>query len=165
MSMDYLAGTDRRGGPGDAGDRDARLLLQPFRTTDAADVYRYAQDWGGAVAAGLPTKAWRRAVRSSARCSPHQTSFYGAQGDERLIGSGVGFVGSHPAGSTAQMTSWACPPRQYWGRGLMPEAAQVLRYGFERLHRVWCPTTPGTGAAPPSSASAASATSFPAPRR
>ena len=56
-----------------------------------------------------------------------------------VIGS-VGFVGSHPAGEH-------CPDdelgyalsRQYWGRGLMPEAAQaVLRYGFERLHRVWC---------------------------
>ncbi len=51
VSMDYLAGP--RTGVEDAGDRDARLLLRPFRTADAADVYRYAQDSGGGAGGRL----------------------------------------------------------------------------------------------------------------
>ena len=118
-----------------------RLLLRPFQDADAADVYRYAQDPAVGPVAGWPPHQSVEESREIIRTVFSAPDIFAMELKETsaVIGS-VGFVGSHPAGEH-------CPDdelgyvlsRQYWGRGLMPEAAQaVLRYGFERLHRVWC---------------------------
>jgi len=122
-----------------------RLLLRPFRETDAADVYEYAKDPRVGPIAGWPP---HRSVGESREIIRTVFSMPGVfamevKADGHAAGS-VGFVGRHPAGELP-----GCPDNEigyglnpaYWGRGLMPEAVEaVLQYGFTVLgyKRIWC---------------------------
>lgn len=122
-----------------------RLFLRPFRESDAADVYGYAQDPRvGPIAGWTPHQSEAesleiiRTVFSAPGVFAMEVKESG-----NVIGS-VGFVGNHPAGELSgcpdDEVGYALHPA-YWGRGLVPEAVNaVLEYGFLGLglSRIWC---------------------------
>ena len=122
-----------------------RLLLRPFRESDAADVYEYAQDPAVGPIAGWPPHKNEAESREIIRTVFSAPGVFAMELKEsgRVAGS-VGFVGGHPLGEVP-----GCPDdevgyalsRAHWGRGLVPEAVNaVLEYGFTALgyQRIWC---------------------------
>lgn len=122
-----------------------RLLLRPFRDSDAADVYEYASDPRVGPVAGWPPHRSVEESREIVHTVFSQPGVFAMELKARgtVIGS-VGFVGGHPAGIFPD-----CPDDEigyavgvpYWGRGLVPEAVgAVLEYGFGTLglRRIWC---------------------------
>lgn len=122
-----------------------RLLLRPFRESDAADVYAYARDSRVGPIAGWPPHKSEEESREIIHTVFSAPGVFAMELKEAgtVIGS-VGFVGSHPAGNFP-----GCPDDEigyalgaaYWGRGLVPEAVNaVLEYGFTEigLSRIWC---------------------------
>ena len=120
-----------------------RLILRPFRDSDAADVFDYARDPRVGPAAGWPPH------KSPAESLEIIRTVFAAPGTAavvlketgRVVGS-AGFVGRHRAelpGPDDEI-GYALHPG-CWGRGLMPEAVEeLLRYGFEELglRTIWC---------------------------
>jgi [ribosomal protein S5]-alanine N-acetyltransferase len=124
--------------------KTARLLLRPFRLTDADDVQRLAGDRDiASTTASIPhpyddgiAEQW---------IATHQRHF--AQGtwlDLAITldpaGALVGAIGLRfePEHDRAELGYWIGKP--YWGRGYATEAARALvQYGFETLglHRIY----------------------------
>ena len=120
-----------------------RLILRPFRDSDAADVFDYARDPRVGPAAGWPPH------KSPAESLEIIRTVFAAPGTAavvlketgRVVGS-AGFVGRHrtelpgPDDEIGYALHPGC-----WGMGLMPEAVEeLLRYGFEELglRTIWC---------------------------
>ena len=122
-----------------------RLLLRPFRDSDAADVYAYARDPRvGPIAGWQPHKSQEESLEIIRTVFSAPGVFaMELKGTGAVIGS-VGFVGNHPAGTLPDCpddeVGYALSPA-CWGQGLMPEAVNtVLEYGFTQLEmkRIWC---------------------------
>src|SRR5262245_13325144 len=103
-----------------------RLVLRPFRRTDAAEFARLAGDWAvAAKTSDIPypfsaTQAvgWLKPVRGEVR--------FAIERDGQLVG-GVGFY-RRPTGA-AELGFWLGRP--WWGQGFATEAARaVVRQGF-----------------------------------
>lgn len=122
-----------------------RLILRPWSEEDAETLYRYAKDPEVGPAAGWP---------------PHTS----VEESKHIIGTVLSDEGTYavvlketmePVGSAglkfgeksslaigedeAEVGYWIA--KDYWGRGLIPEAVEeLLRYGFEELglKRIWC---------------------------
>lgn len=119
-----------------------RLILRPFRDTDAPALYDYAKDPRVGTAAGWPP---HKSVEDSLKVI--QTVFASPEvyavterGSDTAIGS-VGFTGRR-RGSYAREDElgYALHPA-FWGRGIMPEAAAaVVSHGFQDLglEAIWC---------------------------
>ena len=122
-----------------------RLILRPWKESDAEYLYQYAKDPLVGPAAGWP---------------PH-TSIENSREIIDLVLSApetyavVPKEAGHPAGSIGIMTGknsnldipddegeigyWIGVP--YWGQGLIPEAVrELIAYGFNQLHlnKIWC---------------------------
>jgi RimJ/RimL family protein N-acetyltransferase len=104
-----------------------RLLLRPFRRTDAKEFTRLAGDWGVAsMTSDIPhplnegqARAWLRPGRAEVR--------FAIELDGQLIG-GAGYY--RRRSGTAELGFWL--GRAWWGRGFATEATRaVLRHGFE----------------------------------
>lgn len=104
-----------------------RLLLRPFRRTDAKEFTRLAGDWAVAsMTSDIPhplsevqARAWLKPGRSEVR--------FAIELDGRLIG-GAGYYRRNSG--TAELGFWL--GRQWWGRGYATEATTaVLKHGFE----------------------------------
>jgi RimJ/RimL family protein N-acetyltransferase len=104
-----------------------RLLLRPFRRTDAKEFTRLAGDWGVAsMTSDIPhplnegqARAWLRPGRAEVR--------FAIEFDGQLIG-GAGYY--RRRSGTAELGFWL--GRAWWGRGFATEATRaVLRHGFE----------------------------------
>ena len=120
-----------------------RLTLRPFLDRDAEDVYAYAKDHRVGPAAGWPPHT---SVENSLEIirtvfsAPNVFALVDKQ-SAAVIGS-AGFVGRHRTelpGPDEEL-GYALSP-QFWGRGLMSEAArELIRFGFEDLglHTIWC---------------------------
>ena len=120
-----------------------RLTLRPFLDRDAEDVYAYAKDPRVGPAAGWPPHT---SVENSLEIirtvfsAPNVFALEDKQ-SAAVIGS-AGFVGRHRTelpGPDEEL-GYALSP-QFWGRGLMSEAArELIRFGFEDLglHTIWC---------------------------
>ena len=120
-----------------------RLLLRPFVEEDAADLYEYAKDPRVGLPAGWPP---HKSVEES--LSILRTGFAAPRtvavvdrASGKVIGS-AGFTGKSRPEFPApnDELGYALSP-EFWGRGLMPEAAaELLRYAFEELKLacVWC---------------------------
>ncbi|MEG1593214.1 MAG: GNAT family N-acetyltransferase [Oscillibacter sp.] len=120
-----------------------RLLLRPFVEADGADLFDYARDLRVGPIAGWPP---HQSVEESREIIQTVFSLPGIfamvlKENGKAVGS-IGFVNHHPAGE-------GCPDDElgyglhpdYWGRGLMPEAAEaVLNWGFTQrdFARIWC---------------------------
>ena len=105
-----------------------RLVLRPFRLTDAAEFTRLAGDWAVAsMTSDIPypltqdqASAWLKPARGEVRFA---IDFQG-----RLIG-GTGYY--RRRSGAAELGFWL--GRAWWGRGFATEASRaVLCHGFER---------------------------------
>ena len=120
-----------------------RLLLRPFTEGDAADLYEYAKDPRVGPPAGWPpheSQADSLEIIRTVFAAPHTFALVG-RATGRVIGS-AGFTGKpRPEFPTPNDELGYALSAEFWGRGLMPEAAEeLLRYAFQDLGlaAVWC---------------------------
>ncbi len=117
-----------------------RLILRPWKVSDAADLYLYASAPEVGPAAGWPAHTSPEDSRKIIRTvlSGSQTYAVVFKETNQPIGS-VGLMeGAYPEGEM-ELGYWIGKP--YWGQGLIPEAAEALLYlGFQMLSldKVWC---------------------------
>ena len=113
----------------------SRLVLRPFEERDLNDFYEYAKDpLTGPMAGWKPHESLEesRGILESFRRDETVWAIEHLE-EKKLIGS----AGLHRDGKrtveNVRMLGYALS-RDYWGRGLMPEAAGALMaYGFEKL--------------------------------
>jgi RimJ/RimL family protein N-acetyltransferase len=122
-----------------------RLTLRPWKETDAECLYEYAKDPDVGPIAGWPAHTSVEVSLSVIRNVFQVEECYAIC--ERDGDKAIGAI-SLKMGDSTDMTDredecelgyWLGVP--YWGRGIMPEAAQeVLRHAFEDLgmKKVWC---------------------------
>lgn len=118
------------------------LILRPWREEDAEDLYKYASDSDIGPAAGWPPHTSVENSREIIRTVLSEPETYAVclREDGRAIGS----IGLHrkdlaEADDEYELGYWI--GKAFWGRGLIPEAAQeLLRHAFEDLgmNRIWC---------------------------
>ena len=122
-----------------------RLMLRPFEEGDAADLYAFASDERVGDIGGRPVHAslaHSRAILQELMADEEMLAIVWKES-----GRVIGFIevlrrdpeGKHP-GIPHRELSYALHP-DYWGRGIMPEAAQAcIRLCFETLgvERIYC---------------------------
>jgi len=122
-----------------------RLLLRPWRESDAESCYEYAKDPLVGPAAGWPVHTSVENSREIIRDVLMADETYAVcfREDDRAIGSAGILIGgrSHMAlpETEGEIGYWIGVP--FWGRGLIPEAVRALiRHGFEQLllEKLWC---------------------------
>lgn len=122
-----------------------RLLLRPWRESDAEELYRYAKDPAVGPIAGWPPHTSVENSRMFIQTVLSPPEIYAVV--LRETGLPVGCVAlTIGADSNLKLPEnegeigyWIGVP--YWGQGLIPEAVEeLLRHGFETLNlrRVWC---------------------------
>lgn len=123
--------------------RTKRLTLRPFEERDAEDLYAYAKDPRVGPVAGWPPHASLEESREIIRTVFSAPNVFAVVEREHgaVIGS-AGFVGRHrkELPGPDEELGYALHP-DFWGRGLMTEAAQeLIRWGFEELglSTIWC---------------------------
>lgn len=129
-----------------------RLLLRPWRESDAEDLYRYASDPEVGPIAGWPVHTSVENSRKIIRdvFSAEETYAVCLKEDRRAIGS-IGLI-------PPEQTQVAAPPTEmeigfwigvpFWGRGYIPEAVrEIQRHAFEDLGctALWCGYYDGNG--------------------
>lgn len=122
-----------------------RLILRPWRETDAAALYKYAQDPRVGPVAGWPVHESIENSRQIIRdiLSAEETYAVVPVGTDEPAGS-IGLLIGGKSNITigendSEIGYWIGVP--YWGQGLIPEAVrELLRHGFEdlRLDNIWC---------------------------
>ncbi len=125
--------------------RTQRLILRPWRETDAESLYEYASDPEVGLIAGWPP---HKSVADSLAVirnvlSAEETYAVCRKEDGRAIGS-VGLILNGRTDMTdrddeCELGFWI--GREFWGQGLIPEAAgALLDHAFGGLHMrtVWC---------------------------
>ena len=122
-----------------------RLILRPWKETDAESLYRYAKDPDVGPIAGWPPHTSVENSRDIIRnyFSVPETYAICLKESPEIIGC-IGLK----LGDATDMTDrddecelgyWLGKP--FWGRGIMPEAAkELIRHGFEELsmRAIWC---------------------------
>lgn len=113
-----------------------RLLLRPWKETDAEECFKYAKDSRIGPSAGWPAHTSVENSRQVIREVLAVPETYAIVLKE--TGLPVGSIGLHhndlaKNADEAELGYWIGVP--YWGRGLVPEAAsELLRHAFEDLH-------------------------------
>ena len=121
----------------------ARLVLRPFRDSDAEALYEYARDPRVGPDAGWKPHASAEESREIIRTvfAAAHTFAVVEKLSGRVVGS-AGFVDAHYdrlPGPDDEIGYALRPDR--WGNGYIPEAVrELLRYGFlrRRLRTIWC---------------------------
>ena len=120
-----------------------RLVLRPWRIEDAEECYRYARDPLVGPAAGWPAHRDAEETKRIIRDVLMVPETYAIVLRETGLPVGCISLNFHSdlahADDEAELGYWLGVP--YWGRGLVPEAAEeLLRHAFEDLglSRVWC---------------------------
>lgn len=122
-----------------------RLILRPWKETDAESLYEYAKDPDVGPIVGWPP---HKSVEESLEVIRHV--FTGAEcyaicekGTDKAIGAVELKLNGHTdmteREDECELGYWLGKP--FWGRGYMPEAAEeLLRRGFEELGMttIWC---------------------------
>jgi len=122
-----------------------RLILRPWKESDAESLYEYAKDPEVGPIAGWPP---HKSVEES--LAVIRTVFTGAEcyaicekGTDKAIGAVELKLNGHTdmteRDDECELGYWLGKP--FWGRGYMPEAAgELLRRGFEDLGMttIWC---------------------------
>jgi len=122
-----------------------RLILRPWRETDAESLFRYAKNPAVGPIAGWPphkSVGESRDVIRNVFCGKECCAVCLKPDD-----AAIGCIELKLNGSTdmtdqddeCELGYWI--GQEFWGRGLMPEAAEeVIRHGFEDLnmHVIWC---------------------------
>lgn len=138
-----------------------RLVLRPWRETDAESLYRYACDGQVGPAAGWKphesVEESRQIIRT-VLSQPDTLAVLLRERPEEAIGSVGVFPTDAPDGKgEPEIGYWIGRP--FWGQGLIPEAVrELLRWCFmERgAARVWCGYSRGMTSPAASSRSAGS---------
>lgn len=112
-----------------------RLLLRSFEESDAPALYNYAKS-----AKVGPMAGWKphESVEESAKIVKMFLNLYAVwaiifKETNELIGS-IGLHESEREGIDYDLELGYAMSEDYWGRGIMPEAAkEVIRYAFEKL--------------------------------
>ena len=122
-----------------------RLLLRPWKETDAECLFEYASDPDIGPVAGWPP---HKSVAESQDVilnvfSAEECYAICERGSGRAIGSIALKLNGHTdmteRDDECELGYWLGKP--FWGRGYMPEAAnELLRHGFEDLgmRTIWC---------------------------
>ncbi|MBE6835960.1 MAG: GNAT family N-acetyltransferase [Ruminococcaceae bacterium] len=120
-----------------------RLILRPWKETDAEELYKYAKDGRVGHPAGWPVHTSVENSREIIKTVLSEPETYAVVLKE--TGLPVGSIGLmfHTAlaveDNECELGYWLGVP--YWGNGLIPEASrELIRYAFEdlRVKRVWC---------------------------
>ena len=119
-----------------------RLILHPWEEADAEECYKYASDPRVGPIAGWPSHTSVEESRRVIRDILAVPETYAVVLME--TGLPIGSIGLHRNDLASkedemELGFWLGAP--YWGRGIIPEAAEeMLRRAFEdlRLARVWC---------------------------
>ncbi len=122
----------------------SRLLLRPFRESDAGELYALARDPLIGPSAGWPPHTSvenSRQIIRNVLSLPHTFAVVDGQSGHLLgsIGLKKANVGFEVKEDQLELGYWIGVA--HWGKGLIPEAVQaVLTYGFENLQlsAVWC---------------------------
>ena len=122
-----------------------RLVLRPWKESDAGSLYQYAKDERVGPIAGWPA---HRSVEESLKVIRDVFSQDGVfavtlKGEDKAIGCiGVirGAKSNFPISEEeGEVSYWIGVP--FWGQGLIPEAMrEIIRYSFEELglKTLWC---------------------------
>ena len=122
-----------------------RLILRPWRKSDAEDLYKYAKDERVGSIAGWPP---HKSVEESAeviRTMFSQKWVFAVTLKENDVAIGcigliLGEKSNFPISEKeGEISYWIGVP--LWGKGYIPEAIrEVVRYGFEelKLESIWC---------------------------
>ena len=122
-----------------------RLILRPWKETDAESLYKYAKDPQVGPVAGWPVHTSvenSREIIKDVLSAPETYAVILKETDEPVGSAGliVGENSNIPLRKTeAEIGYWIGVP--YWGQGLIPEAVrELMRYGFEDLgfQALWC---------------------------
>lgn len=122
-----------------------RLVLRPWRESDAPSLFEYARDERIGPSAGWPVHAGEDESLRVIREVLSAEEIYAVV--PREVNCPVGSIGLLPPQKSslaltdgeAELGYWIGVP--FWGRGLIPEAAEaVLTHAFSSLgmHTVWC---------------------------
>lgn len=122
-----------------------RLILRPWRESDAESLYKYAKNPKIGPIAGWPIHT---SVENSREIienvlSAEETYAVTRREDDIAIGS-IGLIIGKDSSlglgeNEAEIGYWLAEP--FWGQGLIPEAArELIRYAFEDLKHetLWC---------------------------
>lgn len=122
-----------------------RLVLRPWRESDAPDLYEYAKDDRVGPIAGWPV---HQSIEESAgfiQTVFSQEGVYAVtiKGEDRAIGC-IGLIRGDKSNfpisdQEGEVSYWIGVP--YWDNGYIPEAIkEIVRYGFEDLNlsTIWC---------------------------
>lgn len=121
-----------------------RLILRPWRESDAKSLFEYAKDPRVGPSAGWQPHTDVENSREIIRTVLSEPETYAVclKQTDRAIGS-IGLMlggGEIKLPETeAELGYWIGVP--FWGQGMIPEAAQaLLRYGFTELSldKIWC---------------------------
>ena len=122
-----------------------RLILRPWKETDAEKLYEYAKNPLVGPMAGWPAHT---SVECSLQIIQNGLSAKGSyaitlKGEDFAIGGIRLMTGAdsnlHIGCREAEIGYWLGVP--HWGQGIMPEAArEVMRYAFDKLDisAIWC---------------------------
>ena len=122
-----------------------RLILRPWRDTDAESLYEYAKNPLIGPMAGWPVHTSVENSRQIIRdiLSVDETYAVTIKGYDTAVGSIGLMIGDKSNfdidADEAEIGYWIGVP--YWGRGYIPEAAnEFLRYAFNELDisTIWC---------------------------
>ena len=119
-----------------------RLILRPWRESDAEDLYTYASDPEVGPPAGWPPHTSVENSREIIRAvlSAPETYAVCLKENGKPIGS-IGFHRNDLAEKDDEYELGYWIGKSFWGQGLIPEAArEMLRYAFEdlKMNRIWC---------------------------
>ena len=122
-----------------------RLILRPWKESDAEDLYQYASDPAVGPIAGWPVHTSVENSREIIREYLSKPGTYATvlKSNNQAIGS-IGLLFDEASNisleeNEAEIGYWIGVP--FWGQGLIPEAVrELIRYGFEELHleKMWC---------------------------
>ena len=122
-----------------------RLLLRPWKESDAESLYEYAKDPKVGPIAGWPVHTSVENSREVIRevLSAEETYAVCLKEDGTAIGS-IGLMAGNASNlnlpdTDGEIGYWIGVP--FWGQGLIPEAVnELLRHGFEDLglNKIWC---------------------------
>ena len=125
--------------------KTVRLIMRPWKESDAENLYEYAKDPNVGPIAGWPVHTGVENSREIIRdvLSAEETYAVCLKEDGKAIGSIGLMVGAasnlNIPDTEGEIGYWIGVP--FWGRGLIPEAVnELLRHGFEdlKLDKIWC---------------------------